>query len=140
MTHYMGIGHETGADIAAALALVQRCCGQAGLDAHEIAAIASLDRKAADAIVAGLARQFGWAVQYFNAAVLEAETPRLLNPSDSVFRAVGCHGVAEAAALAAAGPRAELVVPKTAAGGGSFTHGATDTVADAVRGADGGRV
>ncbi len=35
-----------------------------------------------------------------SAAELEAETPRLENPSDVVFAEVGCHGVAEAAALA----------------------------------------
>ena len=86
-------------------------------------------QKAADDIVAALARQFGWAVQYFSAATLEAETPRLLNPSDSVFRAVGCHGVAEAAALAAAGPDARLIVPKTA------TEGITCAIAR--RGGDG---
>jgi cobalamin biosynthesis protein CbiG len=129
MTHYLGIGHESGADPAAALALVQQCCRQAGLDTHAIAAIASLDAKAAQDVVAGIARHFGWAVQYFSAAVLEAETPRLLNPSDAVFDAVGCHGVAEAAALAAAGPDAALILPKTASGG--------ITCAIARRGGDG---
>lgn len=114
--HYIGVGHETGADLAAALALVQQCCRQAGLTPGEIAAIASLESKAADGIVDGLGRQFGCAVQYFTAAALEAETPRLLNPSDQVFEAVGCHGVAEAAALAAAGPVASLIVPKTKGG------------------------
>lgn len=115
--HSIGIGHETGADPAVALALVQQCCRQAGLAPDEVATIASLDSKTADGIVAGIARHFGWAVQYFTAAALEAETPRLANPSDAVFRAVGCHGVAEAAALAAAGPHASLIVPKTATGG-----------------------
>jgi cobalt-precorrin 5A hydrolase/precorrin-3B C17-methyltransferase len=40
------------------------------------------------------------------------ETPRLKNPSDVVFRQVGCHGVAEAAALAAIGESAVLIMPK----------------------------
>ncbi|MBK8160179.1 MAG: cobalamin biosynthesis protein [Rhodospirillaceae bacterium] len=111
-THFLGIGHETRADPAAAMALVQDCCRQVGLTPGEIALIASLESKAADDIIAGLARHFGWAVQYFSAATLEAETPRLLNPSDAVFRAVGCHGVAEAAALAAGGPEAILLLPK----------------------------
>ena len=51
--------------------------------------------------------------RFFDAAALEAETPRLANPSDLVFREVGCHGVAEAAALAAAGADGALVVAKT---------------------------
>ncbi len=51
--------------------------------------------------------------RFFDPARLEAETPRLANPSDRVFREVGCHGVAEGAALAAAGPEGELIVAKT---------------------------
>ena len=43
---------------------------------------------------------------------MEAETPRLANPSELVFREVGAHSVAEAAALAAAGPASALIVPK----------------------------
>ena len=39
--------------------------------------------------------------------------PRLANPSALVFRATGCHGVAEGAALAAVGPAGELLVAKT---------------------------
>ncbi len=52
-------------------------------------------------------------LRFFDAACLERETPRLANPSDTVFRAVGCHGVAEAAALACAGPEGMLIVAKT---------------------------
>ena len=50
--------------------------------------------------------------RFFTAAALEAETPRLKNPSEAVFREVGCHGVAEGAALAAAGADGTLVVAK----------------------------
>ncbi|MFB2606402.1 cobalamin biosynthesis protein, partial [Rhizobium phaseoli] len=49
---------------------------------------------------------------FFNAARLEQETPRLKNPSAIVFARVGCHGVAESAALAAIGADAELVLGK----------------------------
>ena len=52
------------------------------------------------------------AFRVFDAATLDAETPRMKNPSDVVFAEVGTHGVAEGAALAAAGPEAELIVPK----------------------------
>jgi cobalt-precorrin 5A hydrolase/precorrin-3B C17-methyltransferase len=44
---------------------------------------------------------------------LEAEAPRLRNPSETVYREVGCHGVAEGAALAAAGAEGLLIVDKT---------------------------
>ncbi len=44
---------------------------------------------------------------------LNRETPRLKNPSEIVAKEVGVPGVAEAAALAAAGPSSELIVEKT---------------------------
>jgi cobalt-precorrin 5A hydrolase / precorrin-3B C17-methyltransferase len=43
---------------------------------------------------------------------LEQEMPRLVNPSDVVFAEVGCHGVAEGAALAAVGASGKLIAPK----------------------------
>jgi cobalt-precorrin 5A hydrolase/precorrin-3B C17-methyltransferase len=47
---------------------------------------------------------------------LNVEIPRLKNPSATVLNEVGCPGVAEAAALRAAGSDAELVVEKTTRG------------------------
>ncbi|MBB5701670.1 cobalt-precorrin 5A hydrolase [Ochrobactrum daejeonense] len=61
-----------------------------------------------------LAAHYGCALLYFEAARLEQETARLKNPSEVVFRSVGCHGVAEAAALAAIGADGYLLVEKTA--------------------------
>ena len=59
-----------------------------------------------------VARHFGCPARFFDATTLEAETPRLKNPSDIVFAEVGCHGVAEGAALAAVGSSGELVAEK----------------------------
>src|SRR5437660_403001 len=50
--------------------------------------------------------------RFFPASRLLAETPRLTQHSEATFRATGCWGVAEGAALAAAGPDGALVVPK----------------------------
>jgi cobalamin biosynthesis protein CbiG len=113
---FMGLGYEHGADVGDALALAERCCRQAGLAAADLNSIASIDHKVEDGMIMAIARHFGCGVQFFPATALEVETPRLINPSESVFRAVGCHGVAEAAALAAAGPVASLVIPKTKSG------------------------
>jgi cobalt-precorrin 5A hydrolase/precorrin-3B C17-methyltransferase len=65
-----------------------------------------MDEPAIHAAAAAL----GVPVRFFGAARLEEEAPRLANPSDLVFREVGCHGVAEGAALAASG--GALLVPK----------------------------
>jgi cobalamin biosynthesis protein CbiG len=110
---HLGIGHESMATEAELQALADDCLQLAGLTAADLATVASIGIKAGQGPVQALARHFGCAERYFTAAALEAETPRLQNPSESVYRALGCHGVAEAAALAAAGPDAVLVVPKT---------------------------
>lgn len=110
--YFMGIGHESAATFEDVLALAEQCCRQAGLTADDIAGLATIDSKEASGLVAELGQHMGATLHYFSAAELEVETPRLKNPSDTVFRQLGCHGVAEAAALAAAGPTAELILPK----------------------------
>lgn len=77
-----------------------------------IAAVASLDVKADEGAVHALAAHLGVPARFFDPATLEAETPRLANPSDVVFAEVGCHGVSEGAALAAVGPAGTLLVEK----------------------------
>ncbi|MDF1720477.1 MAG: precorrin-3B C(17)-methyltransferase [Minwuia sp.] len=77
-----------------------------------VACIATIDLKADERAILDVADRLGLPVRLFDAAALERETPRLANPSDIVFREVGCHGVAEAAALAMTGADGELVVAK----------------------------
>jgi cobalt-precorrin 5A hydrolase/precorrin-3B C17-methyltransferase len=59
-----------------------------------------------------VAARLGVPARFFTAAELRAETPRLATPSEAVFRATGCHGVAEGAALAAVGATGALILPK----------------------------
>ncbi|MEM6624505.1 MAG: precorrin-3B C(17)-methyltransferase [Pseudomonadota bacterium] len=82
------------------------------LSPARVAAIASLDLKADEAAVQDLATALHLPARFFSAAELEAEAPRLATPSEVVFAEVGCHGVAEGAALATAGTDAQLIVPK----------------------------
>ncbi|WP_394688549.1 precorrin-3B C(17)-methyltransferase [Hoeflea sp.] len=108
----LGIGCERGADGDEVLALAIESLAQAGLSPESVGLVASIDVKADEAAVHHVARHFGCPVRVFDAATLKAETPRLKNPSDIVFAEVGCHGVAEGAALAAAGAEGELVAEK----------------------------
>lgn len=110
----LGVGCERGTSSQEVLALARRVLKQAKLAPASIAGVFSLDLKADEQAVQDLAASLGVPARFFPAKRLERETPRLANPSDTVFRAVGCHGVAEAAALAAAGRRGELIVAKTA--------------------------
>ena len=108
----IGLGCERDADPAEAVALVQRALEESGLAAESIALVASIDLKADEPAVLETAERLGVPARFFSAAALEAETPRLANPSEAVFREVGAHGVAEGAALAAGGPNATLIVAK----------------------------
>ncbi len=109
----LGVGCERHAAPEELQALVRDTLEQAGLSPLAVAGVFSIDVKADEAAVLALAESLGVPARFFDAATLEAETPRLAHPSDLVFREVGCHGVAEGAALAAAGAQGELVVAKT---------------------------
>ncbi len=111
-TLVVGVGCERNAAPEALIALVRSALAEADLAEGAVAGVFSLDLKADEAAVHAVAAALGVPARFFPADRLEAETPRLVNPSDIVFREVGCHGVAEGAALAAAGPHADLVMPK----------------------------
>ncbi|QQA43199.1 precorrin-3B C(17)-methyltransferase [Pelagovum pacificum] len=89
-------------------ALVTEQLAQAKLSPASLAGLCTLDLKADEPAVNALARKLNLPLRLFDATTLEAETPRLANPSDVVFAEVGCHGVAEAAALAGGGTGAML--------------------------------
>jgi len=112
-TLVLGLGCERGTPAAELLDLAETVLRLSGRAACEITGVASLDARAGEPAVHAVARRFGVPLTTFPAARLEAETPRLANPSAIVFAHAGCHGVAEAAALAAAGEGAALVRPKT---------------------------
>ena len=54
----------------------------------------------------------GLTPKFFDADQLNAQRDKLQTPSEVVFREVGVWGVAEGAALAGAGPKSNLLVPK----------------------------
>ena len=109
----LGIGCERGAAPEEVAALARACLKGAGLAPQAVGGVFSIDLKADEPGIHALAESLGVPARFFDAAALEAEAPRLRNPSDLVFREVGCHGVAEGAALAAVGPRGALVAGKT---------------------------
>jgi cobalt-precorrin 5A hydrolase/precorrin-3B C17-methyltransferase len=108
----LGVGCERGASGEELQALVAATLRQNGLAAGAVALVASIDLKADEAAVHALAAALGVPARFFTPAELLAETRRLKTPSETVFRAVGCYGVAEGAALAASGGDSTLLVPK----------------------------
>ncbi|WEX76070.1 cobalamin biosynthesis protein [Sinorhizobium numidicum] len=108
----LGLGCERGTAPEEVIAVAERALAGAGASAREVVFVASLDARAGEPAIHAAARHFSVPVRFFNAATLEAESPRLQNPSEIVFAHTGCHGVAEGAALAGAGQDAVLIVPK----------------------------
>ncbi|MFN2608976.1 MAG: precorrin-3B C(17)-methyltransferase [Acidimicrobiales bacterium] len=102
----VGVGATTDAPADEVAALVAAALAAAGLAPASVAAVATIDRRAADPALGAL----GPPVRGFPAAALSGVA--VPTPSSVVAAAVGTPSVAEAAALLAAGPHAELVVRK----------------------------
>lgn len=108
----VGIGCERGAELDEVRALLEQTLAYQELSKNSIACIVSIDLKSDEDAILALADELNVPARFFNAASLEAEASRLQNPSDVVFAEVGCHGVAEGAALAAVGEAGTLIIPK----------------------------
>jgi cobalt-precorrin 5A hydrolase/precorrin-3B C17-methyltransferase len=108
----LGVGASRGCPPAELAALVTATLAEARVSAAALHSVSTLDLKADEGAITDLAQTLHLPLRLFTAAELEAESPRLATPSDLVFAEVGCHGVAEGAALAQAGPGANLLIPK----------------------------
>lgn len=109
----LGLGCARNADVGEMWEHVQGVLLAADVAQGAVACVASIDLKADEPAILAVAARLGVPLRVFTAAELEAEAGRLANPSDVVFAEVGCHGVSEGAALAAAGGDAELSVEKS---------------------------
>jgi cobalamin biosynthesis protein CbiG len=109
----LGLGLSAAAEAADAIALAESVIAGAGFATGDIACIATIASRRDHPAARAVAAHFATVIEAFDATALEAQTPRLANPSEAMFLRIGCHGVAEAAALAAAGPAAVLAVGKT---------------------------
>ena len=108
----LGVGAELGAPEEALQELVEAGLAANGLATAAVACVVSLDLKAAEPAVHAVADRLGVPARFLPAARLREVTDRLTSRSEIVFRETGCWGVAEAAALVAAGPDGHLLVPK----------------------------
>ncbi|MBE89001.1 MAG: precorrin-3B C(17)-methyltransferase [Rhodospirillaceae bacterium] len=108
----LGVGCERGCSLEELQTLVRTTLIHYNLAAASIAAVVSIDLKCDEPAVEAIGAMLNRPVRYFDAKRLEKETPRLANPSNTVFHAVGCHGVSEGAALAAIGEHGKLIVQK----------------------------
>jgi len=108
----LGVGCERGTEAKEVISLADEALRSSGLSRNSIACIASLDVKADEPAMHAVAAHMGVPARFMDTKTLEMQTPRLKNPSEIVFAEVGCHGVAEAAALSAVGDDGQLFVEK----------------------------
>jgi len=108
----LGIGCERGCSAEEIADLARSVLAEARLAAGAVAAVVSVDLKLGELAIHALAAELGVPARFFPASRLLVETPRLSERSPAAFRATGCWGVAEGAALAAAGRDGVLAVPK----------------------------
>ena len=109
----LGVGCERNAEPAELIKLVEETLATHGLAKASIAAIVSIELKAAEPALHQLADHLDVPLRFFSVETLNAQEERLATPSDLVFKETGCYGVAEGAALAAAGDGGTLIVEKT---------------------------
>ena len=114
----LGVGCERGTDPEELISLVRNTLKKNMIAPESVAVVVSIDLKSDEPAIHALTEKLvdkpgeSSPARFFDAAVLEEQTPKLRNPSKAVFKEVGCHGVAEGAALAAAGKSGKLVIPK----------------------------
>jgi cobalt-precorrin 5A hydrolase / cobalt-factor III methyltransferase / precorrin-3B C17-methyltransferase len=108
----LGIGCDRDCPAGDIIALAEDSLAAAGLAKEAVAAVVSVELKVDESGIHALADRLGVPARFFAAARLLDETPRLTERSEAAFRATGCWGVAEGAALAATGADGTLVVAK----------------------------
>ncbi|MEM9520625.1 MAG: precorrin-3B C(17)-methyltransferase [Actinomycetota bacterium] len=102
----LGVGASSNAAADAASSLIAVAVAEHGLAEASVAQVATIDRREADLVVTSLGLPV---VSFRNTDLAEVVVP---NPSEVVQAEVGTGSVAEAAALLAAGPGAELISEK----------------------------
>ena len=111
-----GIGCRRGAPAADVEAAVRAALARANVSEAALDAMATTAAKGNEAGIEAAAAKFGVAVVLVPEAELKAANERTETRSERVLTLTGVHSVAEAAALAAAGPNARLVSPRIVVG------------------------
>jgi cobalt-precorrin 5A hydrolase len=106
----VGIGCDRDTPPALVERGVRALLARHGLALASVKKLASIDVKKDEPALHHLQRTFGWTADFFTAETLDG-APGIERPSETVKRHVGTRGVAEPAALLAAGS-GKLIVPK----------------------------
>ena len=122
-----GIGCRKGASRAEIEAVIDAALKQAGFAQDRLGAIATPADKGEESGIAAVALLYGLPLLFVPQPALEAAAPRCETRSDRVLALKGVPSVAEAAALAAGGPGAKLLLPRIALGLATCALAETDS-------------
>ena len=111
-----GIGCKRGTAAADIEAAIRAALARAGIGAADLNAIATSTAKETEAGIATAASIFGVDVVPIAEAELKAAGARVTTRSDRVLALTGVPSLAEAAALAAAGPSSRLIASRLVVG------------------------
>ena len=111
-----GVGCRKGAQAAEIEAAIKAAFARVGVAASELSLVATSAIKGSEPGIAAAAASFGVPIVLIPQHDLAAAGARVTTRSERVIALVGVPSVAEAAALAAAGPAARLIVPRIVVG------------------------
>lgn len=111
-----GIGCKRGTTAQEIDAAIDAALAEAGQPRDAVGVIATSDGKGSEAGIVEAAAGHGLQLVLVKPAALEAAGPRTQSSSPRVKKLFGVPSVAEAAALAAAGPDSALLVPRIIVG------------------------
>jgi cobalt-precorrin 5A hydrolase len=111
-----GVGCRRGASAPDIEAAIRAALARADIAADALDVIATIVEKKSEAGIQQAAQKLGVAVVIVPKIALDAASGRTMTRSDRVRALMGVPSVAEAAALAAAGPLSQLISPRLVIG------------------------
>jgi len=123
-----GVGCRRGAAAQDVETALRAALARAGVAATDLNAIATGEAKQGEPGIETAAAKFGVRLMLISDGELQAAGKRATTRSDRVLALIGLPSLAEAAALAAAGPSARLIVSRLIVGAATCALAATDTV------------
>jgi cobalt-precorrin 5A hydrolase len=121
-----GVGCRRGAPASDIEAAIRAALSSADIAAEALDGIATIAAKNAEIGIQTAAEKFGVSVVLVSDADLQAAEPRTQTRSERVRALTGVPSVAEAAALAAAGPSARLISPRLVIGAATCALAASE--------------
>jgi cobalt-precorrin 5A hydrolase len=122
-----GVGCRRGAAAPDIEAAIRAALTRAGIRAADLTAIATSAAKQAEPGIAAAAAKLGLSIKLIPERELKAVGERVATRSNRVLALFGVPSLAEAAALAAAGPAARLIAARLVVGAATCALAASET-------------